>query len=117
MAVLKYSLLRLATFFILFATGLLLELGVILALIVALVGSWGVAYLFFNRLRAEAGETLARRFGGSRKLGASEHADNAAEDTLAEEYHRSQERETRPHKREETGESGDTGEPDEKRES
>lgn len=88
MAILKYTLLRLATFFILFAAGLLLELGMILALIVGLLGSWAVAYLFFNSLRREAGETLARRFSGTRKHGSAELEDNAAEDALAEDYHR-----------------------------
>ncbi|GAB3190629.1 DUF4229 domain-containing protein [Nesterenkonia suensis] len=95
MAVLKYSLLRLATFFILFAACLLLGLGMIFALIVGLLGSWAVGYLFFNQLRVEAGEALARRFGGARRLGASELEDNAAEDALAEDYHAQREQERR----------------------
>lgn len=87
MAVFKYTLLRLATFFILFAACMLLELGMIFALIVGLLGSWAMAYLFFNRLRLEAGEQLADRFG-RRRYGASEQEDNAAEDSLAEDFHR-----------------------------
>ena len=88
MAVLKYTLLRLATFFIIFAACLLLEVGVVFALIAGLVGAWAVAYLFFNRLRLEAGEQLARKMGADkRRQGRSEKADNAAEDALAEEFH------------------------------
>ena len=86
MAVFKYTLLRLATFFILFAACLLLELGMLFALIVGLLGSWAVAYLFFNRLRLQAGQQLAERFG-KRRYGASEQDDNAAEDALAEDFH------------------------------
>lgn len=88
MAVLKYTLLRLATFCILFAACLLLELGIIFALLIGLLGSWAVAYLFFNELRVEAGEALARKFGDDRLVGRSEKDDNEAEDALAEEYHR-----------------------------
>ncbi|MDZ5078980.1 DUF4229 domain-containing protein [Nesterenkonia sp. HG001] len=103
MAVLKYTVLRLATFFILFAACILLELGMIFALIVGLLGSWAVGYLFFNRLRVEAGEALARRFGGDRRLGASEQQDNAAEDALAEDYHAQREREREQERREGRG--------------
>ncbi|GAA1105519.1 hypothetical protein GCM10009650_05700 [Nesterenkonia jeotgali] len=94
MSVLKYSLLRLGAFFIVFAACLLLDLGqytVFFALIVGLIVSWALGYLFFNKLRLEAGQELARRFGGGRKLGGSELDDNAAEDALAEDFHLSQE--------------------------
>ena len=88
MAVLKYTLLRLATFFIIFAACLLLEVGVVFALIAGLVGAWAVAYLFFNRLRLEAGEQLARKMGSdTRRRSRSEQSDNDAEDALAEDYH------------------------------
>ncbi|MCH8560637.1 DUF4229 domain-containing protein [Nesterenkonia sp. LB17] len=95
MSVLKYSLLRLGAFFIVFAACLMLDLGrytVIFALIVGLIVSWALGYLFFNRLRLEAGQELARRFGGDRKLGSSELDDNQAEDALAEDFHLTQEK-------------------------
>lgn len=87
MALLKYSLLRLGTFAIVFAAGLLLQLGGILSAVAALVISWAVGYLFFNRLRLEAGQTLARRTKKPRSRSSAERADNAAEDALAEEFH------------------------------
>ena len=93
MSVLKYSLLRLGAFFIVFAACLMLDLGqytIFFALIVGLIVSWAMGYLFFNRLRLEAGQELARRFGGDRRLGSSE-LDNAAEDALAEDFHLTQE--------------------------
>ncbi|GAA1139224.1 hypothetical protein GCM10009672_06380 [Nesterenkonia lutea] len=94
MSVLKYSLLRLGAFFIVFAACLLLDLGtytVLFALIVGLIVSWALGYLFFNRLRLAAGEQLARRFGGERRLGGAEQDDNAAEDALAEDFNQTQE--------------------------
>lgn len=94
MSVLKYSLLRLGAFFIVFAACLLLDLGeytIFFALVIGLVVSWAVGYLFFNRLRLEAGQELARRFGGDRKLGSAELDDNQAEDALAEDFHLTQE--------------------------
>ncbi len=87
MALLKYSLLRLGTFAIVFAAGLLLQLGGILSAVAALVVSWAIGYLFFNRLRLEAGQTLARRGGKPRSSSSAEREDNAAEDALAEEFH------------------------------
>lgn len=94
MPVLKYSLLRLGAFFIVFAACMMLDLGqytVLFALIVGLIVSWALGYLFFNRLRLEAGQHLARRFGGDRTLGSSELDDNEAEDALAEDFHLTQE--------------------------
>lgn len=94
MAILKYSLLRLGVFAVVFYACLFLDLGqftMAFALICGLLISWAVGYLFFNRLRLEAGEQLARRFGGARKQGHHETDDNAAEDELAEEFHRTQE--------------------------
>lgn len=88
MAVLKYTLLRLATFFIIFGACLLLEVGVVFALIAGLVGAWAVAYLFFNRLRLEAGAQVARKMGSdTRRRSRSEQSDNDAEDALAEDFH------------------------------
>jgi len=88
MAVLKYTLLRLATFFIIFGACLLLEIGMVFALIAGLVGAWAVAYLFFNRLRLEAGAQVARKMGSdTRRRSRSEQSDNDAEDALAEDFH------------------------------
>ncbi|GAA1452780.1 DUF4229 domain-containing protein [Nesterenkonia lacusekhoensis] len=88
MAVLKYTLLRLATFFIIFGACLLLEVGMVFALVAGLVGAWAVAYLFFNRLRLEAGAQVARKVGSdTRRRSRSEQSDNDAEDALAEDYH------------------------------
>ena len=88
MAVLKYTLLRLATFFVIFGACLLLEIGMVFALIAGLVGAWAVAYLFFNRLRLEAGAQVARKVGSdTRRRSRSEQSDNDAEDALAEDFH------------------------------
>ncbi|WP_261624987.1 DUF4229 domain-containing protein [Nesterenkonia marinintestina] len=88
MAVLKYTLIRLATFCLLFAACLLMGLGMLMGLIVGLIGSWAVGYLFFNRLRLEAGAQLADRFGATeRRRSSAEASDNEAEDALAEEFH------------------------------
>lgn len=88
MAVLKYTLLRLATFFVIFGACLLLEIGMVFALIAGLVGAWAVAYLFFNRLRLEAGAQVARKMGSdTRRRSRSEQSDNDAEDALAEDFH------------------------------
>ncbi|GAA1824715.1 DUF4229 domain-containing protein [Nesterenkonia flava] len=94
MAVLKYSLLRLGVFAAVFFACLYLDLGqftVPFAMICGVVISWAVGYLFFNSWRVAAGEQLARRLGSKRKLAESEADDNAAEDELAEEFHRAQE--------------------------
>lgn len=86
---LKYTLIRLATFCLLFGACLVLELGMIMGLIVGLIGSWAVGYLFFNRLRLEAGAQLARKAGANtRRKSTAEASDNDAEDALAEDYHR-----------------------------
>lgn len=92
MAVLKYSLLRLGVFALVFFGCLYLNLGrftVIFAAIVGLAVSWAVGYLFFNTWRIAAGEQLAGRLGRRRRSDA-EMQDNAAEDELAEEFHRHQ---------------------------
>ncbi|WP_120003261.1 DUF4229 domain-containing protein [Nesterenkonia muleiensis] len=89
MAVLKYSLLRLGVFALVFFGCLYLDLGrftLIFAVIVGLAVSWAVGYLFFNSWRIAAGEQLAGWFGRRRRSSAEEQ-DNAAEDELAEEFH------------------------------
>ncbi|GGE74289.1 DUF4229 domain-containing protein [Nesterenkonia cremea] len=96
MAVLKYTLLRLATFFIIFGACLLMEVGMLFALIAGLVGAWAVAYLFFNRLRLEAGAQLAQKVGSGRRRSLSEQEDNEAEDALAEDFHEPESPEDHP---------------------
>lgn len=89
MAVLRYSLLRLGVFAVVFLLCLNLNLGqftVLFALLIGLVVSWAVSYLFFDRWRIAAGEQLAKRFGRT-KRSAAELDDNAAEDELADQYH------------------------------
>lgn len=91
MAVLKYSLLRLGVFAVVFFACTQLRLGeftLIFALLIGLVVSWAVGYLFFNRLRLQAAEQLANRVSSnSRKKSSAEAEDNAAEDELAEKFH------------------------------
>ena len=89
MAVLKYSVLRLGVFAVVFFLCLYVDLGdftLIFALIIGLIVSWAVGYLFFNRWRVAAAEQLAN-LGGKRRRGAAERSDNAAEDELAERFH------------------------------
>lgn len=94
MAVLKYSLLRLGVFALVFIGCLYLNLGQftgIFAVIIALLVSWAVGYLFFSSWRIAAGEQLAGWLG-KRRRGASELDDNAAEDELAERFHQDEDR-------------------------
>lgn len=98
MALLKYSLLRLGVFAVVFVICLNLNLGqftVVFALLIGLIVSWAVAYLFFNRLRLAAGQQLANR---SRKTprSAGERQDNAAEDDLADQYHEDTDPQSKP---------------------
>ncbi|WP_300343665.1 DUF4229 domain-containing protein [Nesterenkonia sp.] len=99
MAVLKYSLLRLGVFAAVFFGCLYLDLGrftLLFALLVGLLVSWAVAYLFFNRLRVAAGQQLAGWLG-RRRYSASEADDNAAEDEIAERYHQQTDPARDPH--------------------
>lgn len=91
MAVLKYSLLRLGVFSLAFvAAYFALPLDVlprmVVGIIVGLIVSGAVGYLFFNSWRLAAGEQLAGRLG-RRRRSTAEAQDNAAEDELAEEFH------------------------------
>ncbi|MGO1550449.1 MAG: DUF4229 domain-containing protein [Nesterenkonia sp.] len=89
MAVLKYSALRLGVFAVVFFICLYVDLGdltLIFALIIGLIVSWAVGYLFFNGWRIAAAEQLAN-LGGRRRRSAAEREDNAAEDELAERFH------------------------------
>lgn len=102
MAVLKYSLLRLGVFALVFFGCLYLNLGsftVIFAVIIGLAVSWAVGYLFFNSWRVAAGEQLAALVG-TRRRSEAEVQDNAAEDVLAEEFHQQQaDEDSDPHQR------------------
>ncbi|GAA4840045.1 DUF4229 domain-containing protein [Garicola koreensis] len=88
MAVLKYSVLRLGVFAVVFFLCLYVDLGdftLIFGLIIGLIVSWAVGYLFFNRWRIAAAEQLAN-LGSRRRRSAAERQDNAAEDELAERF-------------------------------
>lgn len=102
MAVLKYSLLRLGVFALVFFGCLYLNLGnftVIFAVIIGLAVSWAVGYLFFNSWRVAAGEQMVAMLGTRRRSDA-EVEDNAAEDVLAEEFHEQQlDEDSDPHQR------------------
>lgn len=90
MAVLKYSLLRLGVFVVVFVVCLNVDLGrftLVFALIVGLIVSWAVAYLFFNRWRLAAVEQLSSRSKKPQRRSAAERQDNAAEDDLADQFH------------------------------
>lgn len=90
MAVLQYSILRLGVFAVVFVVCINLNLGrftFLYALLIGLVISWAVSYLFFDKWRVAAGDQLAGRFGKSRRRSRAEADDNAAEDELAEQYH------------------------------
>lgn len=89
MAVLKYTLLRLGVFAVVFVACAQLSLGrftLLYALVIGLLVSWAVGYLFFNRWRLAAGAQIAGVVG-NRGVGRGETDDNAAEDALAEHYH------------------------------
>ncbi|MFB0834852.1 DUF4229 domain-containing protein [Arthrobacter halodurans] len=81
----KYTVLRLALFFVVFVP-LVWGLGwnYWLAAVVAAVVAFCVTYLFFNRLRLGAGEDLKEKVSGRgpRRKGAVELDDEAAEDRL-----------------------------------
>lgn len=92
MDVLKYSSLRLGVFAVVFLGCLQLRLGeftLLFAMLIGLVVSWAVGYLFFNTWRLAAGEQLARWLA-RRRYSTAEVDDNAAEDAIAEQFHEDQ---------------------------
>ena len=86
MAFLKYSLIRLALFAPLFALFLYLRLGWLLAVLCAGMMAFAISYLFFQKQRAAAAESLHQRFSGMAKplRSAGEVDDADAEDRLVD---------------------------------
>ncbi|MFD5276277.1 DUF4229 domain-containing protein [Pseudarthrobacter sp. NPDC058362] len=84
MAVLKYSLIRLALFVPLFVLFLFLQLGALMSVVAAALIAFAVSYLFFQKQRDEAAAALHHRFSGKAKpiRSAGEVQDADAEDTL-----------------------------------
>lgn len=86
MQFLKYTVVRLALFLVVFAAlfwGLRWDIW--LSALVALVVAFCVSYLFFNKLRTAATQEVAGRLSGagtrrSRRVGQTEAEDAAAED-------------------------------------
>ncbi|GAB3850426.1 DUF4229 domain-containing protein [Nesterenkonia populi] len=95
MAILKFSLIRLGVFLLVFFAAffaLPLEAlpGVLLAMAMGLIVSYAVGFLFFNQLRLNASRQFGRRMEGHRPESRTEAQDNDAEDELAEQFHEEQ---------------------------
>ncbi|WJH23835.1 DUF4229 domain-containing protein [Pseudarthrobacter defluvii] len=84
MAFLKYSLIRLAIFVPLFVVFMLLQVGVLMAVICAALIAFAISYLFFQKQRDAAAAALQYRFSGRAKplRSAGEVQDANAEDAL-----------------------------------
>ncbi len=84
MAFLKYSLIRLAIFVPLFVLFMLLQVGVLMAVICAALIAFAISYLFFQKQRDAAAAALQHRFSGKAKplRSAGEVQDANAEDAL-----------------------------------
>jgi len=83
-AFLKYSLIRLAIFVPLFVVFMLLQVGVLMAVICAALIAFAISYLFFQKQRDAAAAALQYRFSGRAKplRSAGEVQDANAEDAL-----------------------------------
>ncbi|WP_188665829.1 DUF4229 domain-containing protein [Tersicoccus solisilvae] len=87
MALLKYSAARLGLVALIFALGLLLRLGIVMSLLVALVASFCISYLFFGRLRTAAATQVGGRITGrTGRRSSGELDDAAAEDGYWDEH-------------------------------
>ncbi|MFC7401203.1 DUF4229 domain-containing protein [Citricoccus sp. GCM10030269] len=86
MRLVKYALIRLAVFFVVWAACMLLQLGWIFSTIVAAVIALAVGYLFFNDLRTGASQDVANAWQGrgGRDRFATEQEDMDAEDAYTE---------------------------------
>lgn len=87
MAFLKYSLIRLALFLPLFVVFVLLQTGLILAVIFAGIIAFAISYLFFQKQRDAATASMRERFSGRAKpiRSALEIEDAEIEDRLVDE--------------------------------
>lgn len=82
MPVLKYFLIRLALFAVIFLGSAYLGSGLIIATIAATVGAMGIGYLAFPKQRREAAAYAAQKMqkDAPAKTGADEAAEDALED-------------------------------------
>ncbi|OMH34456.1 DUF4229 domain-containing protein [Tersicoccus sp. Bi-70] len=87
MALLKYSAARLGLVVLIFVLGLLLHLGVVMSMIVALVASFCISYLFFGRMRDAAASQVGNRITGrTGRRSRTELDDAAAEDSYWDDH-------------------------------
>lgn len=85
MNLLKYALLRLAVFFVVWGACLYLGTGWVLATVIAAVVALATGYLFFNRLRLDATQDVANAWEGRQgRRGKQEQADMEVEDAYTE---------------------------------
>jgi len=83
----KYALVRLAVFFVVWGACMLLGLGWVFSTIAAAVIALAAGYLFFNDLRTGAARDVADKWEGRQRAaqrGRTEQADMDAEDAYTE---------------------------------
>jgi hypothetical protein len=85
---LKYALIRLAIFFVVWGACMLLNLGWVFSTIVAAIIALAAGYLFFNDLRTGASQDVANAWTGRSRgradRGKTEQADMDVEDAYTE---------------------------------
>ena len=85
MNLLKYALIRLAVFFVVFGACVLLRTGWVIATVVAALVALASGYLFFNDLRLRAGQDLGNAWEGRQgQRGRQEQSDMDVEDAYTE---------------------------------
>ena len=85
MNILKYALIRLAVFFVVWGACVYLGTGWVIATVIAAVVALAAGYLFFNRLRLAAGQDLANAWEGRPgQRGRQEQSDMDVEDAYTE---------------------------------
>ncbi len=83
MPFIKFSALRFGVAILVFIACVYLQVGIVMATVVALIVSWAVGFLFFPKLRLEAAGYLQRRYSPSKPHRSKVEAeDNDAEDRL-----------------------------------
>ncbi|MEV7646366.1 DUF4229 domain-containing protein [Arthrobacter sp. NPDC089319] len=88
MAFWKFSALRLGIMAVIFVICLFLRLGIVYSALAAAVMGWCITYLFFRKMRDEAGRALASRFnkGVAAPRTSTEISDALAEDSAVEQH-------------------------------
>lgn len=85
MNLLKYALVRLAVFFVVWGACIYLGTGWVIATVIAALVALATGYLFFNRLRLAAGQDLANAWEGRPgQRGRQEQSDAEAEDAYTQ---------------------------------